>query len=69
MPSVDPLDPEFVDRKPVEISVPRETAPERAIRLQSMLDSGRANSRAELARMLGVTRSAITQALKHLPSA
>lgn len=46
---------------------PIETPLQRAIRLQEMLDSGQVPNRAALARLLGVSRAAITKALKYLP--
>ncbi len=53
------LEPE--DRRPR-----RESGPERWARWESMLASGEVLSRAELARLEGVSRSAITQGLGKL---
>ena len=39
---------------------------ERARQLQSLMDTGRVGSRAELARLLGISRAAVTQALRPL---
>jgi hypothetical protein len=47
----------------------RRSALERALQLQAMLHSGQVKSRAALARHLGVTRAAITKALKPLEAA
>ena len=46
---------------------PIETPLQRAIRLQAMLESGQVPNRAALARLLGVSRAAVTKALKYLP--
>jgi len=45
----------------------QETPEQRALRLQKMLQSGEVGSRAELARKLGLSPSAITKALRRLP--
>lgn len=47
---------------------PQETPEERALRFQRMLDEGKVRSRAELARKLGLTPSAITKAMRRLPA-
>jgi hypothetical protein len=47
-----------------ENSQRRETGPERWARWRKLLDEGTYKSRAELARAEGVTRAAVTQALK-----
>jgi DNA invertase Pin-like site-specific DNA recombinase len=46
---------------------PQESPVERALRLQAMLESGEVQSRAALARLLGVSRAAVTKALRRLP--
>ena len=44
----------------------RGSAMDRALRLQAMLDSGEVKNRAALARLLGISRSAVTRALRPL---
>ena len=58
-----PRAPQREDDEPAE---KRESGPERWARWRRMLDEGEVGSRAELARVEGVSRAAVTQGLKAL---
>ena len=52
----------ILDAEPV--ITPTETPPQRAARFQAMLDTGQGRNRADVARLMGCSRAAVTKVLE-----